>query len=78
MQSWKTYRTKYLVKAKRLSEKYSLIDSTGRVLAGQPGDYLVENSDGSLRITRREVFEDVYVELEREQPDGFGVWVAAS
>lgn len=64
-QDWKIYRTKYLVKARKLTEKYSIIDSTGRVLAGQPGDYLVESSDGSLRITRREVFEDVYVELER-------------
>ena len=66
MQSWRTYRTKYLVKAKQLSEKYTLVDSTGRVLSGNPGDYLVENSDGSLRIARREVFDDVYVELENE------------
>jgi hypothetical protein len=78
MQSWKIYRTKYLVKAKQLSEKYSLIDSTGRVLAGEPGDYVVENSDGSLRITRREVFEDVYVELESEETSELGFWATAS
>ncbi len=78
MQNWKVYRTKYLVKAKQLSRKYSVIDSTGRVLTGQPGDYLVENSDGSLRIARREVFEDVYAELETENTSGGGLSVAAS
>jgi hypothetical protein len=65
-QDWKTYRTKYLVKAKKLTDKYNIIDSTGRVLVGQPGDYLVESSDGSVRIAR-EVFEAVYVELETEE-----------
>ena len=78
MQSWKTYRTEYLVKATQLSHEYSLIDSTGRVLTGQPGDYLVENSDGCLRIARREVFEDVYAELETENASDVGLSVAAS
>ncbi len=77
MQNWKIYRTKYLVKAKQLSHEYSLIDSTGRALTGQPGDYLVENSDGSLRIARREVFEDVYAELETENRSNVGLSVAA-
>jgi hypothetical protein len=78
MQNWKIYRTKYLVKAKQLSRKYSVIDSTGRVLTAQPGDYLVENSDGSLRIARREVFEDVYAELETENTSDGGLSVAAN
>jgi hypothetical protein len=77
-QSWKIYRTKYLVKAKQLSEKYTVVDSTGQVLTGEPGDYLVENSDGGLRITRREVFEDVYVELERERRDKNGKTLAVA
>jgi hypothetical protein len=66
-ESWKLYRTKYLVKAKKLSASCKILDSTGRVLVGESGDYLVESSDGSLRIARRDVFEDVYVELEREE-----------
>jgi hypothetical protein len=78
MQNWKIYRTKYLVKAKQLSEKHSIIDSTGRVLVGEPGDYLVENSDGSLRITRRDIFEDVYVELDVQTNEQLDAWAAAS
>ena len=61
-QSWKIYRTNYL--ANQLSESYRVVDSAGQLVAGDPGDCLVENSGGTLRITRREVFEDVYVELE--------------
>jgi len=61
-QSWKIYRTNYL--ANQLSESYRVVDSAGQLVAGDPGDYLVENSGGILRITRREVFEDVYVEFE--------------
>ncbi len=61
---WKVYRTKYLIKAKQLSEKCTIVDDSGKVSAGDSGDYLVESSDGSLRISRRDVFEDVYVELE--------------
>jgi hypothetical protein len=33
----------------------------GREHRGQKGDYLVESSDGMLRIAPREIFEDVYV-----------------
>ena len=67
---WKLYRTKYLIRAKQLSEGCVVLDSSGRVLEGSSGDYLVESSDGSLRIARRDVFEDVYVELEDGRASG--------
>jgi hypothetical protein len=77
-EGWKLYRTKYLVKAKQLSEGCTVLDSAGRVLAGEPGDYLVENSDGSRRIARRDIFEDVYVELEGEGSLGWFRRLAAA
>ena len=35
----------------------------GREHRGQKGDYLVESSDGMLRIAPRDIFEDVYVPM---------------
>ncbi len=65
---WKIFRTRYLVRARQLSERQTIIAS-GQVIVGEPGDYLVESSDGSLRIARRDIFEDVYVRLEGTQED---------
>ncbi len=62
--SWKIYRTRYLVTAKRLTGQCEVVDSLGRRMIGEPGDYLVVGSDGSQRIARREIFEDLYVEME--------------
>ncbi len=62
--SWKIYRTKYLITAKRLTDRCEVVDSLGRRMMGEPGDYLVAGSDGSQRIARREIFEDLYVEME--------------
>jgi hypothetical protein len=61
---WKIYRTRFLVKATRLSAQFAVTDSLGRVHYGREGDYLVQASDGSCRIAPRHVFEDIYVELE--------------
>jgi hypothetical protein len=36
----------------------------GREHRGERGDYLVESSDGLLRIAPREIFEDVYVAMD--------------
>jgi hypothetical protein len=58
---WKTYRTRFLVKAKKLTSSFSFTDSLGREHCGRKGDYLVEFSDGAVRIAPRHFFEDVYV-----------------
>src|SRR5271170_1653343 len=58
---WKTYRTRFLVKAKQLRGNLVFTDSLGRQHSGRKGDYLVESSDGVLSIAPRQIFEDVYV-----------------
>src|SRR5260370_39618549 len=63
---WNTYRTRFLVRAKQLTEALSFTDSLGREHRGRPGDYLVQSSNGLLRIAPQEIFEDVYVVMERE------------
>jgi hypothetical protein len=52
------------VRAYQLTEALTFTDSLGRDHSGQPGDYLVETSDGIRRITSRALFEDIYVVLE--------------
>jgi hypothetical protein len=64
---WKTYRTRFLVKAKQLSFSLSFTDSLGRQHSGRKGDYLVESSDGILRIAPRQIFEDIYVSMDASQ-----------
>jgi hypothetical protein len=64
---WKTYRTRFLVKAKQLSCSLSFTDSLGRQHSGRKGDYLVESSDGILRIAPRQIFEDIYVSMDAPQ-----------
>jgi hypothetical protein len=60
---WKTYRTRFLVNAKKLSSDLTFTDSLGRQHSGRRGDYLVESSDGLLRIAPQQIFEDIYVPL---------------
>ena len=60
---WKTYRTRFLVKAKQLNASLSFIDALGREHSGRKGDYLVESSDGVISIAPRRIFEDVYVAM---------------
>jgi len=60
---WKTYRTRFLIKAKQLSSALSFTDTLGRQHSGRKGDYLVESSDGVLRIAPRQIFEDIYVPM---------------
>ena len=64
--AWNTYRTRFLVQAKQLAEPLTFTDVLGREHHGDPGDYLVQSSDG-LRIAPREIFEDVYVVFERQE-----------
>jgi len=61
---WKTYRTRFLVKAKQLSSTLSFTDPLGRQHCGRKGDYLVESSDGVISIAPRQIFEDIYVVME--------------
>ena len=61
---WKTYRTRFLIEAKQLTEALAFVDPLGREHSGRPGDYLVESSDGARRIAPREIFEDIYVPIE--------------
>lgn len=63
---WNTYRTRFLVRARQLTEPLAFTDPLGREQRGRPGDYLVQSSEGLLRIAPREIFEDVYVAMERE------------
>ncbi len=60
---WQVYRTRFLIKARQLTEPLVFIDPLGREHRGAKGDYLVESSDGSKRIAPREIFEDVYVAM---------------
>ena len=60
---WKIYRTRFLIKARQLTEPLLFVDALGREHRGAAGDYLVESSDGSRRIAPRLIFEDVYVAM---------------
>jgi hypothetical protein len=56
---WTVYRTRFLVRAQQLTEPLVFTDALGREQSGQPGDYLVETSEGIKRITTRALFEDI-------------------
>jgi hypothetical protein len=60
-EEWKTYRTRFLIKAKQLTSTLSFTDHLGRQHCGRKGDYLVESFDGVLSIAPRQIFEDIYV-----------------
>lgn len=60
---WKTYRTRFLIKARQLNSNLSFVDALGRQHSGRKGDYLVESSDGVICITPRRIFEDIYVPM---------------
>jgi hypothetical protein len=60
---WQVYRTRFLIRARQLTGPLKFRDALGREHCGQKGDYLVEYSDGALRIAPREIFEDVYVAM---------------
>jgi hypothetical protein len=64
---WKTYRTRFLVRAHRLDQALTFVDVLGREHRGRVGDYLVESSDGSRSITPRAIFEDIYVAMEAQE-----------
>ena len=61
---WQVYRTRFLIRARQLTGPLEFRDVLGREHRGERGDYLVESSDGLLRIAPREIFEDVYVAMD--------------
>lgn len=63
---WNVYRTRFLVRAKQLTQPLSFKDAIGREHHGSPGDYLVQSSEGLFRIAPREIFEDIYVVMEED------------
>ncbi len=65
---WTVYRTRFLVRACQLTQPMVFTDALGREHSGEPGDYLVESSEGCFRITARKIFEDVYVPLHAPPP----------
>jgi len=62
---WTVYRTRFLVRARQLTEPLVFTDALGREQSGRPGDYLVESCDGIRRITTQALFEDIYVAIGR-------------
>lgn len=60
---WQTYRTRFLIRAKQLTEPLMFVDALGHEHNGYVGDYLVESSDGTCRVAPREIFEDIYVPM---------------
>ena len=75
---WNTYRTRFLVRARQLTESLTFTDPLGREHRGRPGDYLVQSSEGLLRIAQREIFEDVYVVMEMANAAPKSVFRASS
>jgi hypothetical protein len=65
------YRTRFLVRARQLTEPLIFIDALGREHKGEKGDYLVESPDGAKRITPKHIFEDIYVAMGTAED---GIW----
>lgn len=63
-EEWNVYRTRFLIRAKQLTQPLSFKDALGREHNGVPGDYLVQSAEGMFRIAPREIFEDIYVVME--------------
>lgn len=61
---WSTYRTRFLIKAKKLTSPLKFVDALGREHKGKKGDYLMEWCDGVRRIAPKQFFEDVYVPMD--------------
>jgi len=66
---WNVYCTRFLVRARQLTEPVAFTDPLGHEHVGRPGDYLVETSNGIRRIATKAFFEDTYVPIAPPQPD---------
>ena len=60
---WQVYRTRFLVRARRLTRPLVFVDALGREHRGEKGDYLVKSAEGARSITPRKIFEDIYVAM---------------
>lgn len=60
---WTVYRTRFVVRARQLTQPLSFVNALGREHSGQPGDYLVESPLGCRSILPQAQFEDIYVPL---------------
>jgi len=60
---WQVYRTRFLVRARRLTRPLVFVDALGREHRGEKGDYLVRSAEGARSITPRKIFEDIYVAM---------------
>lgn len=67
-EGWNVYCTRFLVRARQLTEPMAFTDPFGHEHVGRPGDYLVETSNGTRRIAIRAFFEDAYVPLTGARP----------
>jgi hypothetical protein len=67
---WMIYRTRFLIRAKQLTQPLVFVDALGREHSGKRGDYLVEWTNGTRSIAPRKLFEDVYVAMGLAGEDG--------
>ena len=65
--NWNMYCTRFLVRARQLTEPIAFTDPLGHEHIGRPGDYLVETSNGIRRIATKAFFEDTYVPIAPAQ-----------
>ena len=61
--SWTVYRTRFVVRARQLTQPLSFVNALGREHSGQAGDYLIETPAGCRSILPQSQFEDIYVPL---------------
>jgi len=62
--AWTVYRSRFVVRARQLTQALVFTDALGREHSGRPGDYLVESSEGLRCIRPRAQFENIYVPLQ--------------
>jgi hypothetical protein len=55
---WQIYRSRFLIRAKKLNGPLVFVDALGREQRGKKGDYLVESFSGLRRIWPRRLFEN--------------------
>lgn len=63
---WRTYHTRFLIRARQLKKAMMFVDPLGRWQQGKRGDYLVESEIGVRCIIARHVFEDLYVAMDAD------------
>jgi hypothetical protein len=62
--TWTVYRSRFVVRARQLTESLVFTDALGREHSGRPGDYLVESAEGLRCIRPQAQFENIYVALQ--------------